>query len=105
MEQRSLAEVGEMVANRRAELGKDRAELARIAEVDNKTLASLESGQRWPRDRSRARIEQALRWRPGSIAALLAGGEPTPMPDGVDGAHAPAPSDAASDTYLGWRPP
>jgi len=74
---RDIAEVGRIVARRRLELGMDAAQLARSAAVDPKTVASLEHGERWPRDRSRAAIEAALGWKAGSLDDIRAGGEPT----------------------------
>ena len=75
--ERTLTQVGNWVARRRLELRLDAAEVARTANVDPKTLASLEKGERWPRDRSRASIENALGWATGSLAAIRAGGDPT----------------------------
>lgn len=66
-----------MVTQRRIELRLDAAELARAADVDPKTLASLEKGERWPRDKSRSRIEQALHWSTGSLSTIRAGGQPS----------------------------
>jgi transcriptional regulator with XRE-family HTH domain len=74
---RDIAEVGRIVARRRLELGMDAAQLARTAAVDPKTVASLEHGERWPRDRSRAGIEAALGWKAGSLDDIRAGGQPT----------------------------
>ena len=89
---RELAEVGRLVARRRLELGMDAAQLARTAGVDPKTVASLEHGERWPRDRSRSSIEAALQWQIGSLDEMRAGGEPTPA--------AADPLDAYSLEYL-----
>lgn len=65
--------MGELVTKRRTELRYDVAGLARFAEVDPKTLSSLERGERWPRISSRSRIEEALKWECGSLDELLAG--------------------------------
>jgi len=90
---RDIAEVGRIVARRRLELGMDAAQLARTAAVDPKTVASLEHGQRWPRDRSRASIEAALQWKAGSLDDIRAGGEPTQLVTGE-------PLDAYSLEYI-----
>ena len=82
---RPLAEVGHLVAQRRADRQLDQIGLARAARVDPKTVRSLESGTRWPRDSTRTRIENALAWDPGSIARIRSGGEPTAVDD--DGPH------------------
>lgn len=71
--------VGDQVVTRRAELGLSRAELARRADVDPKTLQTLERDRRWPQDVNRAKIEQALGWAPGSLEAIRDGGEPTEL--------------------------
>lgn len=73
---RDLSEVGRRVSERRTALGFDAAELARQAGVDPKTLASLERGERWPRDHSKTGIERALKWKPGSLTRIRNGGEP-----------------------------
>lgn len=87
MQKRTLAAVGEMVAARRLELvpPMGQAELARTADVDPKTVRSLERGERWPRDTSRAQIETALQWMPGSLDEMLEGGDPTPAPQTIRG--------------------
>lgn len=79
--QRTPAQAGEIVAARRRELGADVAELAREAQVDVKTLRSLEAGERMPRDSTKAKLERALQWAPGSINAVLAGEDPKPYLD------------------------
>lgn len=92
--ERTLAEVGQIVTKRRSELGHDAAELARIADVDPKTLASLEKGERWPRDKSRSRLEAALQWAAGSLTEIRKGGtasarvQPGPARLAIEG-HAP----------------
>jgi transcriptional regulator with XRE-family HTH domain len=88
----TVADVGNRVVRRRLELGLDAAQLARMAGVDPKTVASLERGERWPRDRSRMGIEAALQWRAGSLDDIRAGGEPTPVDSD--------PLDAYSTEYL-----
>ena len=81
MKQRSNEEVGEMVKARRLELRMAPNEVTAAARVDPKTYASLEDGTRWPQERSRLRIETALWWQPGTIAALAKGDYPTILPD------------------------
>jgi hypothetical protein len=48
------------------------------AGIDRGTWASAESGERRTAEVNLAGIEEALEWEPGSIDAILAGGEPTP---------------------------
>ncbi|MBF6350329.1 hypothetical protein IU448_15080 [Nocardia flavorosea] len=49
----------------------EQALLAERAGVDPKTVRSLEKGERWPRDQSRAKIESALQWPAGALDRLL----------------------------------
>jgi DNA-binding XRE family transcriptional regulator len=90
---RTRREVGEIVSQRRNELQRDAADLARSAEVDPKTLQSLERGERWPRDRSRSRIEEALGWQLGSLNELRAGREAVVMPPEQARTHYPGKSE------------
>lgn len=71
---------GAAVRDRRLWLRLDQAELARNAEVDVKTLRSLEKGDRWPRDSTRSKIERALGWAPHSLANILLGAAPKRLP-------------------------
>ncbi|MGY1946657.1 helix-turn-helix domain-containing protein [Nocardia asiatica] len=48
-------------------LGMDQARLAERAEVDPKTVRSLEKGERWPREASRSKIEDALGLPSGTL--------------------------------------
>jgi transcriptional regulator with XRE-family HTH domain len=73
MKERSRVEVGKLAAARRRELKMDQAELVRRTKLDQKTISAFERGDRWPRDRSRTRIESALEWTPGALTRLLAG--------------------------------
>lgn len=45
-------------------------ELADAADVDTKTIGSLERRGRWPIARNRARIEKALGWPPGEMERI-----------------------------------
>lgn len=79
MKERSRDEVGAIVKARRLELGRTQADIVAAAKVDPKTYGALESGSRWPQEGSRIKIEAALEWETGSIDAVLAGGEATPI--------------------------
>lgn len=74
--ERTPKQAGAIVAARRRELGVDVAELARDAQVDVKTIRSLETGERMPRDSTKAKLERALEWTPGSIDLVFAGEVP-----------------------------
>jgi transcriptional regulator with XRE-family HTH domain len=73
-----LVRVGAAVADRREELGFTRRRLAADGVIDQQALADLEAGSGWPSDDARARLEERLRWPPGTIAAVRAGG---PVPE------------------------
>lgn len=73
MEQDQQERAGSLVAHRRFEMGVSAAALAKLADVDVKTLRSLERGERWPQDTSRAKIEAALGWIPGGLDAIRDG--------------------------------
>ncbi|QSM00080.1 immunity repressor [Gordonia phage Cashline] len=74
MIKRTQPEVGSLVVDRRKRLRMDASELAVLADVDPKTLRSLERGDRWPREATRLKIEHALHWRVGALDSLRAGG-------------------------------
>jgi hypothetical protein len=84
--------LAEYVVRRRVELGyKNRPALVANSSIGLRTLGDIETGRRTSYDRSTiAAIEDALRWRSGSVAAVLEGGEPvaageaTAQPSTVD---------------------
>lgn len=67
------------VRARRVELGLSVRAAAQAAEMDRNTWSYLEDGSRRTAEFKYAGIERALRWEPGGVSAILAGGEPTPM--------------------------
>lgn len=76
MEPRSLTEVGALVRERRVMLNMTPGQLIERADIDAKTLQKLESGERWPQEKTRRKIEPVLKWKPGGIDTLREGGEP-----------------------------
>lgn len=54
-------------------------DLAKRADVSVKTLDAIRRGRNRPNARTTRRLEDALRWERGSIAAIYAGGDPTPV--------------------------
>lgn len=64
---------------RRAELGLSVRRSAKLARVDRESWRMWEAGRYAPRLASHGGIERALQWRPGSVSALLGGGEATPV--------------------------
>lgn len=71
--------LGRQVALRRSHLGLSISAAARIAQIDRGTWTGVEKAARETEEYNHAGIERALQWAPGSIAATLAGGDPTPQ--------------------------
>jgi transcriptional regulator with XRE-family HTH domain len=65
-----VARAGAAVAARRKELDLSQRYLASNGIMSAGSLIDLEKGRRWPRRATRSRLEEALRWPPGHIAAL-----------------------------------
>jgi transcriptional regulator with XRE-family HTH domain len=62
--------VGAQVAKRRSELDLSQRKLAENKIINAGTLIAFEKGRSWPREATRARLEEALGWPPGEIARL-----------------------------------
>jgi hypothetical protein len=66
---------------RRGDLNLSQPEIARQAEVSLSTVNHMATAKRANyRLVQKSRVEKVLRWQPGSIDALLAGGDATPLP-------------------------
>lgn len=65
--------------DRRADLRLTWAEVARAAGINRETLRQIRSGTSDIRALTQRAVEDALRWKSGSIRMILAGGEPTPL--------------------------
>lgn len=89
--------LADYVRSRRVEVGfRSTRQLAIAVDITEKTIGKLERGQ--PVNTSTlAAVEAALQWSPGSAAAVLAGGEPTPRRAAPD---ASVPATAGSSTAL-----
>lgn len=75
-------------------------ELADATGLSESTIQNLESGREYTRlPTSLARIEEYFRWAPGSAQEVLAGGEPTLLPEPVEDEVSP-PSAAPSGPNL-----
>jgi transcriptional regulator with XRE-family HTH domain len=74
-----MARAGAAAAARRRELDISQRSLAADGVINAGALISFEKGRSWPRDRTRARLEEVLRWPPGTINRLRTGG-----PAGID---------------------
>jgi transcriptional regulator with XRE-family HTH domain len=79
-----LLRAGQAVAERRRELGLSQRDLLALGVAKSQgTLVNFENGRTWPRRSSRARLEEVLKWPPGTIAAIVAG-ESNALPGGGD---------------------
>lgn len=81
------AKLGELIKARRLALGLSLSRAAKMAPLDRVTWTAAEDASRETRRVHFAAIERVLRWRPGSIDAILAGQAPTELP-----VPAPAPA-------------
>lgn len=68
--------VGCELVRERTRQGLSAAALARVAQVDYKTIRTLESGDRWPHDLTRNKIEVALGLALGTIQGWRLGDPP-----------------------------
>lgn len=75
--------VGEEIVRRRVDLGlHSREAFARDSGLSPRLLSDIERGRRESYDSATlARLERALRWLPGSVQAVLDGGNPTRVED------------------------
>lgn len=87
---RARIHLGNLVRDRREELGLSVREAARRTPIDRDTWTSLEAGRRSFRSFQRRKVEHVLGWAAGSIAGILAGNDPriaTDPPAGEPAAH------------------
>lgn len=77
-----MVRAGAAAAARRRELDISQRSLAAGGVINAGALIAFEKGRSWPRDRTRAKLEEVLRWPPGTIARLRRG-EPTSVPNPV----------------------
>ncbi len=77
MDQPALGRLGHHIITRRVALGyRTRTDLANSLQFTVRTLADIENGVRKASPGTYAMLENKLAWAPGSIDAILAGGEP-----------------------------
>ena len=69
-----IARVGAAVAARRRELDITQRTLAKYRIMNAGALIAFEKGRSWPRERTRAKLEEVLQWPPGTIANIRNGG-------------------------------
>lgn len=68
-----MARAGAAAAARRRELNISQRSLAADGIINAGALIAFEKGRSWPRERTRAKLEEVLRWPPGTIAKLRRG--------------------------------
>jgi transcriptional regulator with XRE-family HTH domain len=61
-------------------LGISQRELAKLKVISAPALIAFEKGRAWPRDKTRAKLEQVVQWPPGTLAKL-SGGAQAPAAD------------------------
>ncbi|MDP9115678.1 MAG: helix-turn-helix domain-containing protein [Actinomycetota bacterium] len=87
-----VARAGSAFATRREHLGISQRELASKKVISAPALIAFEKGRAWPRERTRALLEEVAQWPAGTLARLRAGGE---VPEAGPGAPwTPAPATA-----------
>jgi hypothetical protein len=67
------------IEDRRLDLEMSWTEVAETARIAAVTLRNIRRGRNQPSALNKRRLENALRWTPGSVDAILAGGEPTTL--------------------------
>jgi transcriptional regulator with XRE-family HTH domain len=73
-----MARAGAAAAARRRELDISQRSLAAEGIINAGALISFEKGRSWPRERTRAKLEEVLQWPPGNIARIRRGGSAAP---------------------------
>lgn len=68
-----LVRAGAATAARRRELDISQRSLAADGIINAGALIAFEKGRSWPRERTRLKLEEVLRWPPGTIARLRQG--------------------------------
>ncbi len=81
-----LIRAGSAAAARRRELDISQRSLAADGIINAGALIAFEKGRSWPRERTRLKLEEVLRWPPGTITRLRQGG---PVPDPASPVPAP----------------
>jgi transcriptional regulator with XRE-family HTH domain len=88
-----MVRAGTAAAARRRELDISQRSLAAGGIINAGALIAFEKGRSWPRERTRAKLEEVLRWPPGTIARLRQGetvsAEDRAAPGSTSGADAP----------------
>lgn len=75
-----MVRAGAAAAARRRELDISQRSLAADGIINAGALIAFEKGRSWPRDRTRAKLEEVLHWPPGTIAQIREGSAPHTEP-------------------------
>jgi len=94
-----IARAGAAFATRREELGISQRELAARKVISAPALIAFEKGRAWPRERTRALLEEVVRWPAGTLARVRAGDDAT-----LEQAHVPAAASTTSTAGDGAAP-
>jgi transcriptional regulator with XRE-family HTH domain len=92
-----MSRAGAAFAARRRELGLSQRKLASMKVITAPALIAFEKGRAWPRERTRALLEEAVQWPAGSLARLRAGGS-TSFSGSADSARDDSPTVAGAIT-------
>lgn len=83
-----MVRAGAAAAARRRELDISQRSLAAGGVINAGALIAFEKGRSWPREKTRAKLEELLRWPPGTIARIRSGAPAeerrTPSPEPGD---------------------
>ncbi|QRY52792.1 transcriptional regulator [Mycolicibacterium septicum] len=99
-----LIRAGAAAAARRRELDISQRSLAADGIINAGALIAFEKGRSWPRERTRLKLEEVLRWPPGTIARLRQGG-PVPDPTMPPPAPVEPPTVVTAQPQLTTTPP
>src|SRR6187200_1112350 len=88
-----LVRAGAAAAARRRELDISQRSLAADGIINAGALIAFEKGRSWPRERTRAKLEEILQWPAGTIATIRYGGQ-------VPGAVPEPPADAGTASLI-----
>ena len=79
-----MVRAGAAAAARRRELDISQRSLAADGIINAGAFIAFEKGRSWPRERTRAKLEEVLRWPPGTIDRLRDGQGPVPGEEGAE---------------------
>lgn len=82
---RAAANLEAAMERRRVELRMSWRDVSTAAGMSYEGLRAIRKGDRHPNPVTKGRVEDALQWTPGSVDAVMAGGEPAPaLPERPD---------------------